>query len=236
MTRTKADNNSADSDTDNDDTDSGLNNGQSDDDNDASSSEVDEDESDRRKAILLNDLTELERQFLQLREKLYLARKESVIAKLAEVKAERAPEYLQPKEDLLDQMRIRTEVAGILKELRLENIRCQFEAEQYAAEQNYESEKQSIINQIRSDIEDKLRRLDEDRNSIDSLWALNNETSSTKFPEHFVGTRDHLFVPDRRRKPVSVTGPYIIYMLREHEILEDHALIKKALKSEAFGI
>lgn len=203
-----------------DDTDSGLNNEQSDDES-SSASEIDEEESEKRKAIILNDMNELEKQFLNLREQLYQARRERVISKLDEVKAGKAAEYLQPLEDLQDQMRIRTEVAGVLKELRLENIRCQYDAEQMAALQNFESERRAIIDNIRCDIEEKLRHLDEDRN------ALEYTESSV---EHFGYTRDHLFLPDRRRKPVSISGPYIIYMLREQEIMEDHAQIRKAIQ------
>lgn len=187
----------------------------------SSSSEIDEEESERRKILILNDLSELEKQFVNLREQLYQARRERVLSKLDEVKAGKAPEYLQPLEDLQDQMRIRTEVAGILKEFRLKNIRCQYDAEQLAAKQNFDSEKRAIIDNIRFDIEEKLRHLDEDRNALEY----------TETPvEHFGLTRDHLFLPDRRRKPVSISGPYIIYMLREHEIMEDHALIRKAIQ------
>lgn len=205
------------------DTDSGLNNDHSDEDNEdsSSSSEIDEEESERRKAIIMSDLSELEKQFINLREQLYQARRERVISKLDEVKAGKAPEYLQPLEDLQDQMRIRTEVAGILKELRLKNIRCQYDAEQLAASQNFDSERRAIIDNIRFDIEEKLRHLDEDRTALDY-----NETPV----ERFGLTRDHLFLPDRRRKPVSISGPYIIYMLREQEIMEDHALIRKAIQ------
>lgn len=199
------------------DTDSDLNNS----DSSNEESEIDEEESERKKAIIVNDLTELEKQFLYLREQLYQARRERVIGKLDEVKSGKAPEYLQPLEDLQDQMRIRTEVAGVLKELRLKNIRCQHDAEQLAATQNFDSEKRAIIDNIRFDIEEKLRHLDEDRNALDYP-----ETQV----EHFGLTRDHLFLPDRRRKPVSISGPYIIYMLREHEIMEDHALIRKAIQ------
>lgn len=187
----------------------------------SSSSEIDEEESERRKALIMNDMTELERQFVNLKEQLYQARKERVVSKLDEVKAGKAPEYLQPLEDLQDQMRIRTEVAGILKELRLKNIRCQYDAEQIAVRQNFDSERRAIIDDIRFDIEEKLRHLDEDRNALEY-----NETPV----EHFGLTRDHLFLPDRRRKPVSITGPYIIYLLRDHEIMEDHAQIRKAIQ------
>lgn len=49
-----------------------------------------------------------------------------------------AKEYRQPLEELQENMRIRTEVAGILKRLRLENIENNFKAEEQAAKQNFE--------------------------------------------------------------------------------------------------
>ncbi|XP_067022057.1 breast cancer metastasis-suppressor 1-like protein-A [Acropora muricata] len=39
---------------------------------------------------------------------------------------------------------------------------------------------------------------------------------------------DGSMLSDKRRKPVTVTGPYIVYMLREMDILEDWAAIRKA--------
>lgn len=100
-----------------------------------------------------------------------------------------------------------------------------------------QAECRAIADFIRQDLEDKLRRLEEDRNSIDSeAW---NEASPGKRKKRFplpgfeggpIG-RDQLNLPDRRRKPVSVSGPYIVYMLRESEILEDFNLIRKASRS-----
>ena len=66
---------------------------------------------------------------------MYIERLSQVERKLEEVKAGRAIEYLQPLEELQDNMRIRTEVAGILRELKLSNVRCQHEAELIAAKQ-----------------------------------------------------------------------------------------------------
>jgi len=70
--------------------------------------------------------------------RLYRERITQVETKLDEVRCGRAQEYLQPLEELQENMRIRTEVAGILREFRLANIRNKFEAEELAALQNYE--------------------------------------------------------------------------------------------------
>lgn len=49
--------------------------------------------------------------------RLYFERAHQIEAKLEEVRAGRAPEYLQPLEDLQDNMRIRIEVAGMARAL-----------------------------------------------------------------------------------------------------------------------
>lgn len=40
------------------------------------------------------------------------------------------------------------------------------------------------------------------------------------------------FDSDRRKKPVTVSGPYIVYMLREADIIDDWTLIKKSLQQQ----
>ena len=47
-------------------------------------------------------------------------------------------EYLQPLEELQLNMKNRMEVGAVLRELRLSNIQCKFEAEQMATEQNFQ--------------------------------------------------------------------------------------------------
>lgn len=58
--------------------------------------------------------------------------------KLTEIKCEEAPEYLQPLAELEENMRIRSEVAGVQRQFRLKNIDNQFEAEELTAKQNFE--------------------------------------------------------------------------------------------------
>ena len=115
----------------------------SDSNNDSSSEEQDEEQLDeeeykRRKEEYTSEIIDLERQFESIRNQLFRERIQQAEKKLEEVKAESADDYLQPLEELKDNMRIRTEVAGILRELRLKNVNCQHEAEKRAANQNFE--------------------------------------------------------------------------------------------------
>ena len=71
----------------------------------------------------------LERQFIVLREQLYVERMGQVETQLSEVRGGRSQEYLGPLQALLDNMNLRKEVADILRKYRLDNIRNKYECE-----------------------------------------------------------------------------------------------------------
>ncbi|XP_055638656.1 breast cancer metastasis-suppressor 1-like protein [Toxorhynchites rutilus septentrionalis] len=183
------------------------------------SSEMSEEECERRRSDCLDNLTNLEKQFMILKEQLYKEKINQIDQQLQEVRGGRSQEYLAPLQRLADNMNTRKEVAEILKNFRMENIRHKFEAELQAARQHFESEKQLAMDVIYEELMEKIRRLEEDRHNVDISWAdwgTNTRTSKVRGPG--------------RKKAVTVSGPYIVYMLREEDILEDWTSIRKALK------
>lgn len=192
------------------------------------SSDMDVEECEKKRFEFIEDLTELEGQFAILREQLYRERLTQIESKLEEVKTGRAMEYLQPLEELQENMRVQLEVGQILRKLRQDNIECKFDAEQLAANQNYQSEKQITHDLIKADLEDKIKRLEEDKNNVDFSTGLWEKEKGRERKKRKLDPSD----PDRRRKPVTVSGPYIVYMLQEADILEDWTNIKKSLVSQ----
>lgn len=181
------------------------------------SSEMDERECEVRRNECMDNLTDLERQFTMLREQLYRERLAQVENQLIEVKGERSQEYLGPLQELEDNMKIRKEVARVLKEYRLTNITHQYKAELQAAQQNFESEKRLAWDFFHDELMDKIRRLEEDRHNVELSWGEASEWGQRQRSRS-------------RRKAVTVTGPYIVYMLKPQDILEDWTIIRKALK------
>ncbi|KAB0349410.1 hypothetical protein FD755_019119 [Muntiacus reevesi] len=180
---------------------------------DGDSSEMDDEDCERRRMECLDEMSNLEKQFTDLKDQLYKERLSQVDAKLQEVIAGKAPEYLEPLATLQENMQIRTKVAG------------------------RKSEKLLLYDTVQSELEEKIRRLEEDRHSIDitsELW--NDELQSRK-------KRKDPFSPDKK-KPVVVSDilfqifskltltfqrPYIVYMLQDLDILEDWTTIRKAM-------
>ncbi len=105
------------------------------------SSDMDVGECEKKKVEYIDDLTDLEKQFAILREQLYRERLTQIETKLTEVRSGKAPEYLQPLEELQVNMKNRMEVSTVVREMRLRNINCKFEAEQLATEQNFQVRK-----------------------------------------------------------------------------------------------
>lgn len=99
-------------------------------------------------------------------------------------------------------------------------------------------ESRQLKEQLKQDLEEKLRRLEEDRNSIDSeLWGESPMKKKRRYNTNIVDCgplgRDQLNLPDRRRKPVSVSGPYVVYMLKDQDIMDDYNFIRKATRSQS---
>ncbi|MBN3288090.1 BM1LA protein, partial [Polyodon spathula] len=194
---------------------------------DGDSSEMDDEDCERRRVECLDEMTNLEKQFTDLKDQLYKERLSQVDAKLQEVIAGKAQEYLEPLATLQDNMQIRSKVAGIYRELSLESVKNKYDCEIQAAFQHWESEKLLLFDTVQSELEEKIRRLEEDRHNIDitsELW--NDEIQSRK------NKKKDPFSPDKKKKPVVVSDillSLILYMLQDLDILEDWTAIRKAM-------
>lgn len=95
----------------------------------------------------------------------------------------------------------------------------------------FQNEKVLIFDSMKEELEEKIRRLEEEGNTEMSVdWPIDR---STKISKHFskLSSRKVFKSSEHssRRKPVTVSGPFIVYMLTEEEILEDWTIIRKAL-------
>jgi breast cancer metastasis-suppressor 1-like protein len=80
---------------------------------------------------------------------------------------------------------------------------------------------------LKADLEEKIHMLEEDKHNVDFLWDIGPKSSrgSSASQRRKADPLD----PDRRKKPVTVTGPYVVYMLDEAAIIDDWTAIKKSL-------
>ncbi|VVC99487.1 unnamed protein product [Leptidea sinapis] len=74
------------------------------------------------------------------------------------------------------------------------------------------SEKWLTYENTKEDILEKIRKLEEERHTVD-LWS--------SVPE---------WGRKRRKRQVTVSPPYVVYMLSDADIMEDWRLVKKLLE------
>ncbi|XP_051284905.1 breast cancer metastasis-suppressor 1 [Dicentrarchus labrax] len=187
------------------------------------SSEMDDEDCERRRGECLDEMLDLEKQFQELKEKLFRERLNQVKVKLDEVLTGKAGEYREPLAALQNSMQIRTQVAGVYKELCLQVIKHKYECELQGARQHLESEQTLLFDAMKTELLEKIRRLEEDRQNIDLTSEWSDEIKSKKCKR-----KNLLGRSERKKKVALVSGPFIVYMLRDIDILEDWTAIKKA--------
>ncbi|XP_062850305.1 breast cancer metastasis-suppressor 1 isoform X2 [Trichomycterus rosablanca] len=188
------------------------------------SSEIDDEDCERRRMECLDEMSDLEKQFLELKEKLFRERLDQVKLKLDEVLTGKAGEYREPLAALQKNMQLRTQVAGVYKELCLQVIKHKHECEIQGAKQHLESERNLLFDTMKAELLEKIRRLEEDRQNVDitsEWWSDEGKIKKCK-------KKSQLSHQERKKKPALVSGPYIVYMLSDIDILEDWTAIKKA--------
>ncbi|XP_053417579.1 breast cancer metastasis-suppressor 1 isoform X1 [Nycticebus coucang] len=187
------------------------------------SSEMDDEDYERRRSECVSEMQDLEKQFSELKEKLFRERLSQLRLRLEEVGAERAPEYTEPLGGLQRSLKIRIQVAGIYKGFCLDVIRNKYECELQGARQHLESEKLLLYDTLQGELQERIQRLEEDRQSLD----LSSEWWDDKLHARGSSKSWDSLPPSKRKKAPLVSGPYIVYMLQEIDILEDWTAIKK---------
>ncbi|KAF6016983.1 BRMS1L [Bugula neritina] len=137
------------------------------------SSEVDEFTIEHRKSECIADGQELEQAFQLVKNLLYEEKMKKIDNKLDALKEETAQEYLQPIKQLNEDYKQALKICDILKDLRLKLVEVQYDSEVLAAHQNTENEKRLLYDSVRAELEEKIRRLEEDRHNVDinsDLW------------------------------------------------------------------
>ncbi|XP_025032373.1 breast cancer metastasis-suppressor 1, partial [Python bivittatus] len=130
------------------------------------SSEMNDEDYERRRAECVDEMLDLEKQFSEIKEKLFKERLNQVKAKLEDVMSGKAVEYLDPLAVLQNHMQIRMEVAGIYRGLCLEVIEHRYQCELQGAQQHLESEKLLLFDSLEERLLERIQRLEDDRHSV----------------------------------------------------------------------
>ncbi|XP_042532321.1 breast cancer metastasis-suppressor 1 isoform X1 [Dipodomys spectabilis] len=166
------------------------------------SSEMDDEDYERRRSECVSEMLDLEKQFSELKEKLFRERLSQLRLRLEEVGAERAPEYTEPLGGLQRSLKIRIQVAGIYKGFCLDVIRNKYECELQGAKQHLESEKLLLYDTLQGELQERIQRLEEDRQSLD----ISSEWWDDKLHARGSSKTWDSLPPSKRKKAPLVSG------------------------------
>ncbi|CAH1730910.1 breast cancer metastasis-suppressor 1-like protein [Aphis gossypii] len=195
------------------------------------SSDLNSDENEKLMDTCTENLQNIGTDMYYLNTLLYSEKIREVEKKIVEVRLGTAKEYRIPLQKLQDKMKSRLEKASVLRQFKLANLKNKYEAEEQAIEQNFENNKEILYDTIKADLEEQIQQLEEARNEVDvdaSLWLGFGRSLTRSGRGRGRRPYDHI---QPKRKPVTVSGPCIVYNLMEDEILEDWTKIKKLLSS-----
>ncbi|XP_065919760.1 breast cancer metastasis-suppressor 1-like protein isoform X2 [Dysidea avara] len=183
-------------------------------------SEYDEEIDEKRKSCCVEDVTTLEKYFMELKNCLYHEKMTDIDRRLDAVKDSSSQEYLQQLQELEKVLDQREKLAEMKYRSKLEYIQACFDEELQTAEKQQEEEQRTIRQKIEQEIKEKISQSQEE--------MVANELSEGWGSTHRKRRRLEFSQPEKRKKPSSVSGPYIVYMLREIDILEDVKMIRKS--------
>ncbi|CAG0890223.1 unnamed protein product [Cyprideis torosa] len=172
----------------------------------------------------LENLVELirrtETEFNDLKDVLYETRLQILEESLDAVQKGTSESYLKPLKELEKGLEQKLEIAENRKVFRLAKLKLETDAEKLSTHQQFENDKEIVRDEIRGEIELKIRNLEEDRCLAQDFLARSGSPQRSSSWQV-------------RKKPIIVRGPYIVYMLDEADILEDVKAMKEFIAMAA---
>lgn len=181
----------------------------------------DEGETEKRKYRCLDDMLQLEKQFSEMNELLYKERMQDIDQKMNLITEDSAPEYTNPVKELKDATDQRLKAVEILLDCKTTNIKNKYEQEFNASELDYKNSCMLTKLQLELDIEDKMNKLEKE--ALTEVVLDTATSRKRKFKPH------EFLMLEKRKKPVVVTGPCVVYMLKDIDIMEDINEIRKGI-------
>uniref|UniRef100_A0A915HFG0 Uncharacterized protein n=1 Tax=Romanomermis culicivorax TaxID=13658 RepID=A0A915HFG0_ROMCU len=216
--------------------------------NESPTTSADEPECKKRRRWCAKKMAKLEQQFSQIKEALYHERMQLVESQLNQVKEETNDEYKR-RLDVIEENYLKTsEMNDKLYKFQLNEAKIIYESEKFCAQRDYENRLRLLCDRIEEDINDKIKKLENDKHSADvefELWQREQKwdkihenghkkeeikedspSESIKFNWKKSAKKNG---GDKKKKPVLVSGPYVIYNLLPQEIEQDYMCIQRAI-------
>jgi len=183
----------------------------------------------KRRLECLADMEKIEKEFQDLKEKFYQEKVEALRKEIDTIQAGSHDKLLQKLRELEYKRDEKLWAARQWREYQLQAIETAFNAEKKQAEDEYESDKQTLKERMIQALNERQRKLEEEKNTLsltDGATDIRNAVpSSRNLRSQKKGKENFTAVVNQRRK---LAPSHISYTLKESEIQEDLAAIQKS--------
>jgi hypothetical protein len=125
--------------------------------------EIDEEQTESRRLECMTTIKDLEVQFSKLKDELIQEKLRLIETKLRDIENETAREFQVPINKLKENLDLKLNILGLLKEYRLKNIENTFLCDETSAKQSVENDKTMLFDSIKSKIENEIKEIEENR-------------------------------------------------------------------------
>ncbi|KAG1152105.1 hypothetical protein G6F37_001901 [Rhizopus arrhizus] len=181
----------------------------------------------RRKEMTLK-MEKLNAEFLEKKERLYNEKLLSIDKELKE--AHTHIMYLDGLKDLENMRRKMIDNGRLFREYQKQVTDHQFELEIYQAEEEYLLETQEIREKLFSVLEEKRRKLKEDKDNCDLAYDVIFDSQS-RLHKRNLRKRGTENSDNKANKRKQTSGPALVFKLKEEDINTDIQAIRDALRS-----
>lgn len=179
-------------------------------------------------------MEKLEKEFAALKERWFAERMEALDKESEGIENGTHQLFLRKLEELEEARQYKVMAAQKARDFQIRNVENVFDAEKQQAENELDAEKLLLKERMKRDIEEKIKRLTEERNNLTltspkSDASINKQTSKQKRKENDSNVSETV-ANGKKVKP----SPPVAYTLKESEILDDIKLIQKAVDNNPY--
>jgi len=201
------------------------------------SSDVDSDGdvSETRRREALEHMARIEKEFAELKDRLYQEKMFGLNKEIELVTSGTHHDFVDHMNNLEKKQAEKLRVAKLWRDYQLECIENIYKAEREHAENDHLNEQQSLREQMLSTLQEKVKRLEEEKNSMEITTVrsdANHDAVSRGGPNTRKQRRKHLEQDNKNPKKRILAGPQMITALKEHEVMEDLLNIRKNMPQQ----
>ncbi|OAC97648.1 hypothetical protein MUCCIDRAFT_186003 [Mucor lusitanicus CBS 277.49] len=184
----------------------------------------------KRRKEMTSIMEDLNKDFLKKRERLYTEKLHAINQELKSAHQDTHPSYLDGVKDL-EAMRRKTIRDGVLfREYQNEVTDNQFQLEIYQAEEEYTAEIQDIREKLFASLDEKRRKLKEEKDNCDLAYDVILESQS-RLHKRNLRKREKEHPESKSSKKKQLTGPALVFKLKDDDILSDIQAMRNGLSS-----